>query len=174
MKKFISVPGNVFDQPDDHFLFESVFYHLLRQFDNLYPPIEVFETASGMSECAKVVWCLWQFAVEVSGNGIPDYLLNHCPEIAQLIFTHHALKLVLADELVALLEAAIPLVREVSIEYGEFSEFPKDTWLDQFQVNPVWPDLEMISEPSWILSTAPLSTLVATYLRAHRTVLQNA
>ncbi|MFZ6781296.1 DMP19 family protein [Undibacterium sp. Ji83W] len=174
MKKYTPISDTVFDQPDDHFLFESIFYHLLKKFDNLYPPIEVFETASGMPECAKVAWCLWQFAAEVSGNGIPDYLLNHCPEIKQLIFTHHALKLVLADELVVLLEAAIPLAREASIEYGEFSDFPKDAWLDQFQVNLVWPDLEMISQPSWALSAAPLSSLVGTYLRAHRAALQNA
>ena len=172
MKEFVPIPDNIFDQSDDHFVFESVFYHLLKLFDNQIPPSNLVEEHPGIPECAKVAWYLWQFAMEVSSSGIPDYLLNHCPSAEQMMLTHQALKTVGADELRILLEAAIPFAREKSKVYGEFSVFPRDAWFDQFHVNPLWPDLEKISEPSWNLGASPLSTLVATYLRAHRVELQ--
>jgi len=172
MKKYTPIADSIFDQSDDHFVFEEVFQHLLKLFDNQYPEPSVIEARSDIPESAKVAWYLWQFAMDVSSSGIPDYLLNHCPSVEQMILTHHALKVVHANELLVLLEAAIPFVREVSMEYGEFSVFPKHEWFNQFRQNPLWPDLEKISEPSWNLAAMPFSSLVAKYLREHRAELQ--
>lgn len=174
MNKFTPIPDSIFDQPDDHFVFESVFCNLLKLFDNKFSPSNEIEEQLDIPECAKVAWYLWHFAMEVSSSGIPDYLLNNCPSGEQMILTHRALKIVGAHELITLLEAAIPLARENWKEYGEFGEYPRHDWFDQFQVNPLWQDLDKISEPSWTLAASPFSLLVGTYLREHRAELQRS
>jgi hypothetical protein len=168
MKEYTPIADSVFDQPDDQFLFESVFHHLLQLFDNVYPSPQSIESRTDIPASAKVAWYLWQFAMDVSSSGIPDYLLNHCPSVKQMMLTHRALKTVQAVELLVLLEAAIPFVNEISKPYGEFSAFPLHEWFDQFQINPLWTDLEQISEPSWKLAAEPLTKSVAAYLRSHR------
>jgi hypothetical protein len=172
MKEYTPIADSFFEQPDDHFLFENVYHHLLKLFDGVYPSPQEIESRADIPASAKVAWYLWQFAMDVSSSGIPDYLLNHCPSVQQMMLTHRALKTVQALELLVLLEAAIPIVSEISKPFGEFSVFPQDEWFNQFQVNPHWPDLEKIAEPSWNLVAAPFSKLVATYLRSHRFELQ--
>jgi hypothetical protein len=167
-KMSVSIPDMILDQDDDNSVFEGVFQYLLRIFGNQIPSSDEIESRLDISEPAKIAWYLWLFATDVSSAGIPDYLLNHCPSIEQLILTHHALKMVRASELLVLFEAAIPLVREIAKQYGQFSVLPNHEWLDQFKPNPLWLDLERISEQSWSLASAPFSTLVANYLRNDR------
>jgi hypothetical protein len=152
-------------QGDDNSIFENVFQHLLKHFGNKILSSNEIESRSDIPEPAKIAWYLWQFAIEVANAGIPDYFLNHSPPIEQLILTHRALKIVRAGELLILFESSIPLAREISKRYGKFSVFPDHVWLDQFEPNPSWPDLERISERSLSLASAEFSTLVVNYLR---------
>lgn len=168
----ISIPDMIFDQGNDYSLFEEVFQYLLKAFGNRIPNANEIESCSDIPESAKIAWYLWQFSTEVSSAGIPDYLLNHCPPIEQLILTHRALKIVQANDLLILLEVAIPTVKEIAKRYGQFSVFPNHEWIDQFEQNPLSPDLESISEQSWKLASAPFVTLVANYLRQNRSQLQ--
>lgn len=172
MKVYPTIADNVFDQLHDHFLFESVFHHLLKLFENVYPSPQTIEKRADIPASAKIAWHLWEFSMGASSSGIPDYLLNHCQSAEQIMLTHSALRTVQAYELLDLLEAAIPLVYEISKLYGVFSVFPSHEWFHQFQVNPLYPELEKISEPSWNLAAAPFSKLVAAYLRSHRSELQ--
>lgn len=82
MTEYVAIPDNVFDQPDDHFVFESVFFHLLNLFNNQYPTASEIEETKSIPDSAKIAWYLWLFATEVSSSGIPDYLLNHCPTLS--------------------------------------------------------------------------------------------
>jgi hypothetical protein len=166
------IEDSVFDQPDDHFLFESLSHHLLKLFEGKYLTIEDIDKRADIPISAKNAWYLWQFAMDVSSSGIPDYLLNHCSSVDQVSHTRSALQTVKAVELLVLLDAAIPFALEISKPYGEFSAFPVDECFNQFPVNPEWTDLAKIAERSWTLAAAPFMTLVGAYLRAHREELQ--
>lgn len=174
MNRCRPVPDSVLYQADDFLLLEGVYYHLFRLFGSEFTPAKKLEERLDIPECAKVGWHLWVFVIEISGGGIPDFLMNHCHSAEQLISTHRALQTIQADGMLILLEASIPLVRESAKEYGEFSDFPRHEWIDQFQVHPAWPDLEAISksERSWSEAALPLTKLAANFLRAHRSELQ--
>lgn len=172
MKKFIPVPDSVFAEHDPHAVFESTYFHLFRFFGHQLLTPEQMNEYPDIPESAKTAWYLWPFATGVSSSGLPDYLLNHCPSVQQLKLTRHALALVAANELLRLLDAAIPFARDSSKEDGEFSAFPQDVWFEQFDVHSSWPEPDMISDASLGLAGFPLSVLVAAYLQAHRKELQ--
>lgn len=172
MKKFIPVPDSIFAESDAHLVFESIYFHLLKLFDHQILSPELIDEYPDFPESAKTAWYLWHFAMEVSSSGLPDYLSNHCPSVQQIKLTRHALAVVAADELKMLLDAAIPFARDGSKEYGEFSVFPQDVWFEQFDVSSSWPEPDLIAETSLRLAGLPLSSLVGTYLRAHREELQ--
>ena len=172
MNKYVPIADSFFDQPDDHFLFEGLFHHLLRLFDGKYPAPEEIDKRSDIPASAKDAWYLWQLAMDVSSAGIPDYLLNHCPSVEQVIRMRSALQTVGAVDLLVLLDAAIPFVLEIAKPYGKFSAFPLHDYFDQFPIDPRWTDLEQIAEHSWKLAGALLIAQGGEYLRAHRHELQ--
>jgi hypothetical protein len=170
MKKYVPMPANVFDQPNDQFVLESVHDHLLKMFDR-YPSEKDIEERADIPACAKIGWHLWLFAIEVASAGIFDYLVNHCETAEQIIFAHGALKTVCASEMLILLEAAIPLVK-ADEDFCAGNDYLRHEWFDQFHKNSDWLDLKKISSASFGLAEAPLSALAAKYLRAHRSELQ--
>ncbi len=172
MTKYVPLADSVFDQPDDHFLFESTYYCLLGLFGDQFPSAKTIEAREDVPDSAKAGWHLWLFAINVASGGIPDFLLNHCSSAEQMILTHRALKTVQADEMLVLLEAAFPFIKEIARKSGRSGAFPSQEWFEQFHVNPDFPELENISKPSWLLAEAKLSAVVAKYLRAHRSELQ--
>ncbi len=171
MKKYISIPENILDEPDDYWLCERIYLFVLGFFGNQHLPAKEIDSRTDIPEVAKNVWHLWLFATEVSSSGVPDYLLNHCSSVEQLVFTHRALKIIHADEMVMLLEAAIPLVRAEANAQGGFGEVADHDWMNQFQVNPLWSDRQRIAEQSCELAAPPFFLALAKYVRAHRTEL---
>lgn len=170
MEKYASMPDGVFDQPDDQVVLESIYDYLLKLF-NQYPSAKDIEERVDIPACAKIGWHLWVFAIEVASAGIPDYLVNHCETAEQIIFTHSALKKIRADEMLILLEAAIPLIK-ADEDLCAGNDYLRHKWFDQFHRNSAWLDLEKIASASFSLAEAPLAGQAAQYLRAHRSELQ--
>jgi hypothetical protein len=151
------------DQVQAHQLFENVTEHYLSLAGHRFDHVDQL---ASVPTPVRVVWCLWMFLADVGGNGVRDYLWNHCHSWSELREVHQALVTVGADDLRVLLESCISLSlgRDVTDFLGQGAV---KEWAAQFP--PIISfDLDEINSRSIDLAYPTASEIVASYIRKHR------
>jgi hypothetical protein len=163
--RYERLPAALLREPDDHYLFQHCYEHITRLLGEKHFPPSNIALLEGVTEAVKVVWELWWFQASVALDGMSAWVLNCAPQANQIIYSHKALREVGATELLALLEASIPIAARLG---AEFVHEPEVAWFGAFQGSPTYSDMEDVDRRSLLIASEPLSSLVAQYIRAHQ------
>lgn len=162
--RYTPISAELLLQSDDHLVFQAVYEHVASLLGDAWFPTSNVNHLEGLTDHVKTVWQLWWFAAEVAGNGMSAWVLNCAPHAAEIIESREALGKVGASDLRRLLEAGIGLAVQLD---ADFLNQPDARELLKLGVESSHREFGPIDDKSMTLAAGPLSSLIASYVRAN-------
>jgi len=156
------------EEPDQGLLIENIVNHYQAITGYNYEKIDDVRNAPSQ---VKIVWSLWLFYAEVAGNGVVDFLWNHCFNFSKLQEIHESLQTVGATRMLKLLEEGIQLSLDGNEDCCEILNDPEARkWAEHLSGEKSDMDAEQLNDVSMDMINEEIPKVLADYIRLYKAV----